>query len=189
MREVIIDFSEDSVVGGKQWEHNASELVITVKEELLGALEYYLVFSVAGKKTESEVLQGHPIRYVLPRSYTKEVRCSVQVKAVFENRTVRSDTVYISFEVSPHGKEISDFVMEALNDIEEVENRVEKVENLLKNMNVFSEDSLGDGLGIDENGKVCVVTADKVEEGNKYPISSDAVYQEVGNINALLKEI
>lgn len=189
MREVIIDFSEDSVVGGKQWEHNASELVITVKEELLGALEYYLVFSVAGKKSKTDPIQGHPLRYILPRCYTREVRCSLQVEAVFEDRKVRSDTVYISFEVSPHGKEISDFMMEALNDIEEVENRVEKVENLLKNMTSFSEDNLGSGLGIDKDGKVCVITADKVEEGNKNPISSDAVYQEVGNINALLKEI
>ena len=189
MREVIIDFSEDSVVGGKQWEHNASELVITVKEELLGALEYYLEFVVAGEKTKSNIFYSHPIRYVLCRSLTKEVRCSVQVVAVFETKVLRSNKVYISFEVSPNGKEISDFMCEALNNIEDVENRVEKVENLIKSITSFSKDSLGKGLDIDESGKVYVAVADKVEEGNHNPISSDAVYQEVGNINALLEQI
>lgn len=189
MREVLIDFSEDSVVGGKQWEHDASELVITVEDNLKNADCYALIFSVAGKKYKYNNIHGSPIRFVLSQELTREVRCSLWVEAKFTDKIVRSSTVYISFEVTPGGKYVEDFMRKTFDAIEGVENRVEKVENIIKNITSFSEESLGSGLGIDEDGKVCVITANRVEEGNDSPISSDAVYQEVGNINALLQEI
>ena len=46
----------------------------------------------------------------------------------------------------------------------------------------------GDNIEIKEN-KISVLTADKVEQDNTKPITSAAVYTEVGNINALLQTI
>ena len=45
--------------------------------------------------------------------------------------------------------------------------------------------AIGDGLKV-ENGKLSVDTATAVEQDNTKPITSAAVYEEVGNINALL---
>lgn len=48
--------------------------------------------------------------------------------------------------------------------------------------------AIGDGLKV-ENGKLSVDTATAVEQDNTKPITSAAVYEEVGNINALLATI
>ena len=47
---------------------------------------------------------------------------------------------------------------------------------------------IGDGLKVVEN-VLMVDTADKVEEDNTRPVTSAAVYVEVGNIEALLANI
>lgn len=47
--------------------------------------------------------------------------------------------------------------------------------------------NIGDGLKLDTmTNTLPVDTADKVEEDNTKPVTSAAVYTEVGNINALL---
>lgn len=48
---------------------------------------------------------------------------------------------------------------------------------------------VGDGLKITDTGRLSVDTADDVEKDNSKPITSAAVYTEVGNINALLATI
>lgn len=48
---------------------------------------------------------------------------------------------------------------------------------------------VGDGLTIDDDGKLSVDTADAAEKDNTKPITSAAVYTQVGNINALLATI
>ena len=49
---------------------------------------------------------------------------------------------------------------------------------------------IGDGLKLDkETNTLSVDTTDKVEENNNKPITSAAVYLEVGNINARLSAI
>ena len=48
---------------------------------------------------------------------------------------------------------------------------------------------IGHGLKIDDNNVLSVDTAPNVEENNTLPITSAAVYTEVGNINALLETI
>lgn len=47
----------------------------------------------------------------------------------------------------------------------------------------------GGNLSIDNRGIVSVDVANQVEEDNTRPITSAAVYAEVGNINALLETI
>ena len=48
---------------------------------------------------------------------------------------------------------------------------------------------VGDGLSVNAAGKISVETANAVEEGNMLPVTSAAVYAEIGNINALLASI
>lgn len=47
-------------------------------------------------------------------------------------------------------------------------------------------EKIGDNLIVDQSGRLSVDTASEVEEDNTKPITSAAVYTEVGNINALL---
>lgn len=48
---------------------------------------------------------------------------------------------------------------------------------------------VGAGLNVAEDGTLSVDTADRAEEDNTRPITSAAVYTEIGNINALLATI
>lgn len=48
---------------------------------------------------------------------------------------------------------------------------------------------VGENLKIDEKGVLSVDTADKATRDNTKPITSGAVYTEVGNIEALLKAL
>ena len=47
----------------------------------------------------------------------------------------------------------------------------------------------GENINITENGVISVLTAPNVEKDNTKPITSAAVYTEVGNINVLLQTI
>lgn len=49
--------------------------------------------------------------------------------------------------------------------------------------------SLGNGLKLDENGKMCVEIAQEISQGNTLPVSSAMVHTELGNINILLTTI
>lgn len=55
--------------------------------------------------------------------------------------------------------------------------------------NQASDISLGHGLKRDESGKICVDTADAVERDNTLPVTSAAVFVELGNVEALLMNI
>lgn len=48
---------------------------------------------------------------------------------------------------------------------------------------------IGDSLDISGTGKLSVLTASDAESDNTLPITSAAVYTEIGNINALLATI
>ena len=48
---------------------------------------------------------------------------------------------------------------------------------------------MGENLNVTKNGTLSVVTANDAEEDNTHPITSAAVYTEIGNINALLSTI
>lgn len=68
-------------------------------------------------------------------------------------------------------------------------NGVELVGNkTTEDLGIQSNLIAGDNIEIKEN-KISVLTADKVEQDNTKPITSAAVYTEVGNINVLLQTI
>lgn len=48
---------------------------------------------------------------------------------------------------------------------------------------------VGEDLDITKSGVLSVVKADKAEQDNTHPITSAAVYTEIGNIDALLQTI
>ena len=49
--------------------------------------------------------------------------------------------------------------------------------------------SISDDFSVDESGKLSLKKATSVEQDNTKPITSAAVYTEIGNINALLEII
>lgn len=55
--------------------------------------------------------------------------------------------------------------------------------------NAVLKTDIGSNLEVDADGKVNVLTASDMEQDNTRPITSAAVYTEVGNINALLETI
>lgn len=68
-------------------------------------------------------------------------------------------------------------------------NGVELVDDkTLEELGIQSNLIVGDNIEIKEN-KISVLTTDKVEQDNTRPITSSAVYTEVGNINILLQTI
>lgn len=68
------------------------------------------------------------------------------------------------------------------------------IDEHISDLPVATEDSLGavivgDNLSITQAGRLSVLTAPDAEEDNTRPITSAAVYTEIGNINALLATI
>lgn len=68
------------------------------------------------------------------------------------------------------------------------------IDEHIHDLPVASENTLGavmvgDNLGITQAGKLSVLTAADAEHDNTLPITSAAVYTEIGNINALLATI
>lgn len=59
-----------------------------------------------------------------------------------------------------------------------------------KTLDELGIEQLKEGSNIEiKNNKISVLTTDNIEEDNTRPITSSAVYTEVGNINVLLKTI
>lgn len=48
---------------------------------------------------------------------------------------------------------------------------------------------VGDDLSITPQGRLSIIKADRAEQDNTHPITSAAVYTEIGNIDALLQTI
>lgn len=62
------------------------------------------------------------------------------------------------------------------------------LEEAIRNATI-SEDKLGANMGLDESGKLICKTSSEMEQDNTLPITSAAVYTQVGNIEALLETI
>lgn len=58
-----------------------------------------------------------------------------------------------------------------------------------EDVGAISKLSIGSGLKFNTDGKLAVDTADTAEQDNTRPITSAAVYTEIGNIDAILKTI
>lgn len=68
------------------------------------------------------------------------------------------------------------------------------IEEYVHDIPIATKDSVGvvmvgDNLDITPEGKLSVLTASDAEYDNTLPITSAAVYTEIGNINALLETI
>lgn len=68
----------------------------------------------------------------------------------------------------------------------------EQIENAVNNyleQNPVFVDNIGNGLYIDDSGKVSVETTDVIEKDNTKPVTSASVYTVCGNIESLLSII
>lgn len=66
----------------------------------------------------------------------------------------------------------------------------DRAENAYKEISEFARYTIGDGLKLDEaTNTISVDTADAVEQDNTKPVTSAAVYVEIGNIEALLSAL
>ena len=82
-----------------------------------------------------------------------------------------------------------DQVLEAGTSAKEAAERAEEAAKQAESAVPSGSLSIGNGLKWESAGKLAVDTADKVEQDNTKPVTSAAVFTEVGNINALLATI
>ena len=82
-----------------------------------------------------------------------------------------------------------DQVLEAGTSAKEAAERAEEAAKKAENAVPAGSLSIGNGLKWDADGKLAVDTADNVEQDNTKPVTSAAVYTEIGNIEALLAAI
>lgn len=69
----------------------------------------------------------------------------------------------------------------------EAKEAAERAEKAYKEISEFARYTIGDGLKLDEaTNTISVDTAEAVEQDNTKPVTSAAVYVEIGNIEALL---
>lgn len=73
--------------------------------------------------------------------------------------------------------------------VQSVNGQTGAVELTADDVGAISKLSIGNGLKFNTDGKLSVDTADTAEQDNTRPITSAAVYTEIGNIDAILKTI
>ena len=73
--------------------------------------------------------------------------------------------------------------------VKSVNGKTGEVKLNAEDVGAISKLSIGNGLKFNTDGKLAVDTADTAEQDNTRPITSAAVYTEIGNIDAILKTI
>ena len=73
--------------------------------------------------------------------------------------------------------------------VKSVNGKTGEVKLNAEDVGAISKLSIGNGLKFNTDGKLAVDTADTAEQDNTRPITSAAVYTEMGNIDAILKTI
>lgn len=107
---------------------------------------------------------------------------NIESKATFEPQTneLNFDAPKSSSDGTKDYKKLEN--KPSINGVELVGNKTSEELNLQNKL------TAGENIEI-TNNKINVLTSDKVEKDNTKPITSSAVYTEVGNINVLLKTI
>lgn len=74
--------------------------------------------------------------------------------------------------------------------VDVIENEVVEVKTSGTIVRIGSMDyELGESLVVDDNNVLSVRTTDEIEEGNMLPVTSNAVYKSLGNIETKLESI
>lgn len=195
MREIIIDLWRSSRFNmGYVGENDATKLLFQLTPDLLDASLYVIEFFTDGnvKRINGIEPQDGVLSYIVPSDLmAEEGDIAIQVWGGKNNTIIKSPVVYGRVNEgeddnsAPSGscRHSNQKVLDKLGEND-------KGELTFNNNPVSGAGSytIGDGLVV-KDGKLSVDTATSAEQDNTKPITSAAVYTEVGNINALLETI
>lgn len=195
MREIIIDLWRSSRFNmGYVGENEATKLLFQLTPDLLDASFYVIEFFTDGnvKRINGIEPQDGVLSYIVPSNLmAEEGDIAIQVWGDKNNTIIKSPVVYGRVNEgednnpAPSGscRHSNQKVLDKLGEND-------KGELTFNNNPVSGAGSytIGDGLVV-KDGKLSVDTATSAEQDNTKPITSAAVYAEVGNINALLVTI
>lgn len=195
MREIIIDLWRSSRFNmGYVGENDATKLIFQLTPDLQGADFYVIEFFVDGKVKRVEGIepQDGALPYVVSADLIKaEGDIAMQVWAGIDDTIIKSPIVYgrvnkIEDNSCTPPSSCSHSNQKVLDKLGENN----KGELTFNNSPVggASGYAVGNGLVV-RDGMLSVDAATSVERDNTKPITSAAVYTEVGNINALLATI
>lgn len=195
MREVIIDLWRSSRFNmGYVGENEATKLIFQLTPDLLDANFYVIEFFADGKVKRVEGIepQDGALSYVISADLIKaEGDIAIQVWASIDDTIIKSPVVYgrvnkIEDNNCTPPSSCSHSNQKVLDKLGEND----KGELTFNNSPIGGAGSyaVGDGLVV-KDGVLSVDVAASVERDNTKPITSAAVYTEVGNINALLETI
>lgn len=99
--------------------------------------------------------------------------------------------VKLSFVAKEEGKGLSsnDYTTTEKNKLAGIAEGANNYTLPVASTNTLGGVKLGENLNIDENGAMSVSTATEMLENSTKPITSGAVYKELGNVEALLKAL
>ena len=195
MREITIDLWRSSRFNmGCVGENNATKLIFQLTPDLLDASFYVIEFFTDGnvKRINGIEPQDGVLSYIVPSDLmAEEGDIAIQVWGGKNNTITKSPVVYARVnEGEDDNSAPSDSCRHSNQKVLDKLGENDKGELTFNNNPVSGAGSytIGDGLVV-KDGKLSVDTATSVEQDNTKPITSAAVYAEVGNINALLATI
>jgi len=194
MREIMVDLWRSSRFNiGYVGENEATKLIFQLTTDLQGADFYVIEFLIDGKVKRVEGIE--PQDGVLPYIVSSDLMIeegdiAIQVWAGKNDAIIKSPVVYGRINGGKDNNVSSGSCYHSNQKVLDKLGENDKGELTFNNNPVSGAGSyaIGDGLVV-KNGKLSVDTATAVEQDNTKPITSAAVYTEVGNINALLATI
>lgn len=195
MREIIVDLWRSSRFNmGYVGENEATKLLFQLTPNLLDASFYVIEFFTDGDVKRVNGIEPHDgvLSYVVPDDLMRdEGDVSIQVWAGKDDAIIKSPVVYGRINKGKDNDSPSSGSCYHSN-----QRVLDKLGENDKGELTFNDNpvsgagsyAIGDGLVV-KDGKLSVDTATAVEQDNTKPITSAAVYTEVGNINALLATI
>ena len=195
MREIMVDLWRSSRFNiGYVGENEATKLIFQLTTDLQGADFYVIEFFIDGKvkRVEGVEPQDGALPYVISADLIKaEGDIAIQVWAGIDDTIIKSPIVYGRVnKIEDNSCAPPSSCYHSNQKVLDKLGENDKGELTFNNNPVSGAGSyaIGDGLVV-KNGKLSVDTATAVEQDNTKPITSAAVYTEVGNINALLATI
>ena len=194
MREIMVDLWRSSRFNiGYVGENEATKLIFQLTTDLQGADFYVIEFFIDGKvkRVEGIAPQDGVLPYIVSSDLMiEEGDIAIQVWAGKNDAIIKSPVVYGRINGGKDNNVSSGSCYHSNQKVLDKLGENDKGELTFNNNPVSGAGSyaIGDGLVV-KNGKLSVDTATAVEQDNTKPITSAAVYTEVGNINALLATI
>lgn len=195
MREIIIDLWRSSRFNmGYVGENEATKLLFQLTPDLFDASFYVIEFFTDGnvKRINGIEPQDGVLSYIIPSDLmAEEGDIAIQVWGDKNNTIIKSPVVYGRVnEGEDNNSAPSGSCRHSNQKVLDKLGENDKGELTFNNNPVSGAGSytIGDGLVV-KDGKLSVDTATSAEQDNTKPITSAAVYAEVGNINALLVTI